>query len=266
MLKRLVNRQTPLIGALLTRAFGPRTLGLRYLELLSPYAAVGMSKLRVGNPTGDGGYVMVDSFHGVSAALSIGIGNDVSWDFDVASRGIEIFQYDHTLSSPPSSHPKFHFQAIGVARNTSEDGRFRSLTTMVSEIPEAGDLILKMDVEGAEWSALSSNLKNILERFSQMVIEVHWPFSGTSRAKLRRLRTLRKLNKTHRVVHLHANNYGDVASLEGVNIPNVIEITYLRKRGHHFVPAKEHFPTILDIANEPSKSEISMTEILRQAS
>ena len=266
MLKRLVNRQTPLIGALLTRAFGPRTLGLRYLELLSPYAALGMSKLRVGNPTGDGGYVMVDSFHGVSAALSIGIGDNVSWDFDVASRGIEIFQYDHTLSSPPPSHPKFHFQAIGVARNTSEDGRFRSLTTMVSEIPDAGDLILKMDVEGAEWSALSSNLKNILERFSQMVIEVHWPFSGTSRARLRRLRTLRKLNKTHRVVHLHANNWGDVASLEGVNIPNVIEITYLRKRGHHFVPAKEHFPTILDIANEPSKSEISMTEILRQAS
>ena len=261
---RLVNRHTLLIGPLLKRAFGPRTLALRYLELLSPYTAVGISKLRVGNPTGDGGYVMVDSFQGVSAAISIGIGSDVSWDLDVASRGIQIFQYDHTVSSPPSSHPNFHFQAIGVGRNTSEDGRFRSLTTMVSEIPDAGDLILKIDVEGAEWDALSSKRNNILKRFLQIVVEVHEPFSGTTRTRLRNLRTLRKLNKTHRVVHVHANNCSGVASFEGVNIPNVIEITYLRKTGHHFVPAKDNFPTILDMANYPYHSEISMTEILQQ--
>jgi hypothetical protein len=224
-----------------------------------------MSKLRVGNPAGDGGYVMVDSFRGVTSALSIGIGNNVSWDLDLASRGIQVFQYDHTVSSPPSSHPNFRFQPVGVARNTSEDRRFRSLTTIVSEIPDAGDLILKMDVEGAEWATLSKH-NSVLKRFSQIVLEVHEPFSGNTVSRLRNLRTLRKLNKNHRIVHVHANNCGGVACFEGVKIPEVIEITYLRKTGHHFVPARDHFPTIWDIANTDYRSEISMTEILRQTS
>lgn len=262
---RVLNRQTPLIGPLLKRVFGPRTLALRYLELLSPFDVIGMPKLRVGNPTGDGGYVMVDSFQGVSAAISIGVGNDVSWDLDVANRGIQIFQYDHTVSKPPCSHPNFHFQAIGVAKSTSEDRRFRTLTRIVSEIPEAGDLILKMDVEGAEWATLLKH-NSILRRFSQIVLEIHDPFSGNTLSRLRNLRTLRKLNKNHRVVHVHANNYGGVACLEGIKIPTVVEITYLRKAGYQFVAARDHFPTIWDVANSPDRSEISMTDILGQTS
>jgi hypothetical protein len=59
----------------------------------------------------DGGYVMLDSFNrqNVDAAYSFGIDNDVSWDLDMARRGIDVFMFDHTISKLPRDHTKFHF-------------------------------------------------------------------------------------------------------------------------------------------------------------
>ena len=45
----------------------------------------------------DGGYIMLDDFHAGDIAYSFGICDDVSWDKDMASRGYDIFMYDHTI-------------------------------------------------------------------------------------------------------------------------------------------------------------------------
>ena len=134
---------------------GPGALARQLLWLIHPERLVGSSNVRVGNPDGDGGYVMVDAFDGIAGALSVGIGTDVSWDLDIANRGIEVFQYDHTVSGPPVSHPRFHFLSVGIAEASSSDGSFISLDHMVAAIPGDGDLIAKIDAEGAEWPALS---------------------------------------------------------------------------------------------------------------
>ena len=55
----------------------------------------------------DGGYVMADPGED-GIAYSFGIGNDVSWDSGMARRGYEIFMYDITIDSPPSTHFRFH--------------------------------------------------------------------------------------------------------------------------------------------------------------
>src|SRR5256885_13185510 len=55
---------------------------LRFIELLRlmrPFDIADRPKIRVGNPH-DGGYVMIDDFEGARAALSIGIGDEISWD------------------------------------------------------------------------------------------------------------------------------------------------------------------------------------------
>lgn len=46
-------------------------------ELMIPCKAEGLRKVRLGNKH-DGGYVFLDDFNGVEAALSLGIGDDVS--------------------------------------------------------------------------------------------------------------------------------------------------------------------------------------------
>src|SRR5688572_16545199 len=155
--------------------FGPRALSMRLISLIRPKRVLGFSKVRIGNPGGDGGYVMVDAFDGIAGALSIGIGGDVSWDLDMANRGIQVFQYDHTVSGPPVSHPLFHFSRVGIAATGAPDGSFKTLDQIVADIPGNGDLIAKIDVEGAEWPALSSVTGRTMRRLAQLTIELHEP-------------------------------------------------------------------------------------------
>ena len=243
---------------------GPGVLARQLLWLIRPESVVGRSKVRVGNPDGDGGYVMVDAFEGVAGALSVGIGGDVSWDLEIANRGITVFQYDHTVSGPPVPHPRFRFSQAGIAEAGSPDGPFASLDQMVAAMPGDGDVIAKLDVEGAEWAALSSVSRQTMHRLGQMVIELHAPMTGDGAAGIGNLAILERIARTHAVVHVHANNYAGVSSLDGIRIPQVIEITYFRRSGIDFAPCHEELPTSLDRPNDPERPDIPMNEILAQ--
>lgn len=71
-----------------------------FLRPLRPYDLVDTPRIRLGRNF-DGGYVMADCFDDVEAAYSLGINDDVSWDFDIAMRGIDVYQYDHTIDALP---------------------------------------------------------------------------------------------------------------------------------------------------------------------
>ncbi len=252
-----------MIGRILSRVFGPKALASLLLSVIRPLTPVGLSKIRIGNQHGDGGYVMVADWEDVVGAVSIGIGGDVSWDLAIAERGIDVYQYDHTVASAPISHPRFHFHSIGLG-NGSADSMLRSLEQIVADIPLDGDLILKMDVEGAEWEALPTTPSRVIKRFSQIVIEVHRPLAGATANRLHNLRVLKRLRRTHEVVHVHANNCAAVESFEGIRIPSVLEISYLRKTRTSFRVAPETLPTAEDVPNDPSRPEIDMSSILAQ--
>lgn len=231
------------------------------LRLVTPRDPAGMRKLRVGNPgrdgrNGDGGYVMADDFDDVAAALSIGIGGEVSWDLDVAGRGIAVHQFDHTVERSPVAHPLFRFNRVGVAATDSADGTLRSLDGIVAGLGAAGDLLLQMDCEGAEWDALKSASSKTLRRFSQIVVEIHDPLCLTGGLKrgrfakrVRSLLTLHRLARTHQLVHAHANSCGRVETVGGVAVPVVIELSYLRRDRARFVPAAAPLPGPLDVSN-----------------
>ena len=245
--------------------FSPGLLASLLLSLVRPVTPVGLSKIRIGNPHGDGGYVMLDDWTDVVGAVSIGIGGDVSWDLAIAERGIDVHQYDHTVRSPPASHPRFRFHAIGVGHGTSADSGFRSLEQIVGDIPLDGDLLLKMDAEGAEWAALPIAHDPVMSRFAQIVIEAHAPLAGTTADRLHNLGVLSTLRRTHEVVHVHANNYAPVESFDGVRVPNVLEISYVRRTRTSFRASNEPLPAAEDVPNDPSRPEIEMRSILAQA-
>ena len=223
----------------------------RALDLLSPMDVPGVPFVRRGRD-GDGGYVQLDDLGTVHAAYSIGIGSDVSWDVAMADLGVEIWQYDHTIARPPQSHPKFHFQSIGLAATPSGDGTFRTLDSLVAENGHAqrNDLILKIDIEGGEWDVLGDMPTRLLEQFSQIVVEFH-KLCRLNEAEWvwRILAVLTHLHRTHQSVHVHANNWAGMVSIGGITLPNVIEVTYARRSDHAFVPCHRSFPTGLDFPN-----------------
>jgi hypothetical protein len=261
-LNRLINR---LSENLLRPWLGRRTLAFRLIDLIKPKRPIGLSKVRLGTQTGDGGYVMVDSFDSIGAGLSLGIGANVSWDIEMANRGIDILQYDNTVVKSPVSHQRFRFHHCRVAGRDSSDGSFVSVGTMLRHVPANRDVVLKMDIEGAEWESLASISNEVMKRFSQILVELHFPLSGSPLEVASRLRTLRRIRRTHEVVHVHANNFIDTTDVEGVEIPQVIEISYLRKDLARFDNTVEEFPGEFDAPNSTTKPEIPVGALLKQS-
>jgi hypothetical protein len=123
-------------------------------------------------------------------------------------------------------------------------------------------VIAKIDAEGAEWPAFSSVSDQTMHRLAQIVIELHEPIVSDTTSSLRRLAILERIGVTHAVVHVHGNNYAPVQSRDGILVPDVIEITCMRRAGVRFAPCIERFPTMLDRPNDPERADIPMSEIL----
>jgi hypothetical protein len=228
----------------------------RTFHCLSPHDAVGKPKLRVGGLR-DGGYVMLDDFATASAVYSLGIGGDVSFDLEMAGHGMSIHQYDHTVPGPPAQHPLFHFQRKGLA--AVEAGEF---TTIGNEIRRNGhshrrDLILKIDIECAEWEVLDATSDEDLDRFEQIVAEFHG-FLRIREPEWRALtqRVLGRLFRTHAVYHVHANNWADFQIIDGVPVPDVLEVSYVRRDRATLVPSTAFFPTPFDVPCHPDRPDI----------
>ncbi len=228
------------------------------LRLIAPHDAVGESKVRVGR-LNDGGYVMLDNFSHIEAAYSLGINDDVSWDLDIARRGIPVFQYDHTIESLPEQHPLFNWHKKGVAYwDSGHDGLATIAELVQSNGHEHSDrLILKCDIEGSEWGALRYASRATLNRFDQIVLELHWMHMVGQKEHLENVRqTLANLTFNHAVVHVHANNYTGVNVVSGFCVPETLELTLIRKEGRTIQPYRGTFPTQIDLPCDPSAPDL----------
>lgn len=223
---------------------------------MRPQNPVKFRKVRIGN-AGDGGYILPDDLEGLHGVISIGVGHDVSFDHHFAEQGVQVYQYDHTVLEPPTSHPNFHFHRKGWAAQGAED--MVSLAQMMAEneLNDSYDLILKFDIESAEWAALESCTDELLAHFRIMTFELHSLCLLTEPANLDLfLRRLALLTRQHTPIHLHANNHGDYRIIEGIPVPDVIELTLLRNDRDHFVASTEPIPGPLDIPNDPNRPDL----------
>jgi hypothetical protein len=227
-------------------SIGVQQKALAILRHLEPMQAVDHAKIRIGKEC-DGGYVMLDDFTGITGAYSVGICDEVSWDLSMAERGIEVFQYDHTIDSLPLQHARFHWSKKGLGAVVSEDLETLPRLLEVNRHLGRRDLLLKCDIEGCEWEVLAALPQDCLQHFKQIVLEIHY---------LERLvdpefvtlaeRAIGVLTADHRVVHVHANNHRSFSIIGGIPLPSVLEITLARKQDTRLARSDELFPTTLD--------------------
>ena len=208
----------------------------------------------------DGGYVMLDDFSNIPICYSFGINDDVSWDLAFAKKNKEIFMYDHTINTLPIKNKHFHWLKLGIC-GEADKGKYSELKTVKEFLEINGHLdqekmILKMDVEGAEWDVFSSIDDDTLSLFDQIVIEMHWIWNFNFSDKI--LASLEKLNKNHQLVHIHGSNGSFAIPVGDRNIPNVIEATYVKKDGRGFESSKRFFPTAIDERNNDALPEIPL--------
>lgn len=173
----------------------------------------------------DGGYIMLFPFSSDKIAYSIGICDDVSWDLDMVKEGYKVFQYDHTIKRLPLNNDNFFFKKIGIS--SSDSTNLKTLNTMINENKHCSNngMVLKMDVEGCEWDVLN-NLTNELEKFDQIVIELHNLLDINKKEII--INGLKKLTEHHRLVHIHYNNYGKIVYVGDYVAADSIEVTLIK--------------------------------------
>lgn len=225
----------------------------RVLRLISPVAAIGAVKRRVGGPA-DGGYVMLDDLDAIGVCYSLGVGPDVSWDYEMAERGASVFQYDHTVEHAPATHCRFHHFRTGITHDASLAPAFKRIDAILRENGHDGrdDMTLKIDIEGHEWDSLDVLAGGTLGGFRQIVVEFHGlRLLNVESFRERADRVFSMLRQTHEVVHLHGNNYAGLFVVEGIPIADCLELTFASRRHYRFGPTNEVFPGPLDRPNDP---------------
>ena len=209
----------------------------------------------------DGGYVMPDPGLG-GIAYSLGIDSNVDWDLDMAARGFHVFQYDGSIDALPAPHadnPAFAFHGLFICGRPDPRPGYRTLSQLIAENGhgEERDMILKMDIEGAEWDVLAALPRPDLMRFRQIVLELHLRAEDMGRLPVFSS-LLRRLASTHQAVHAHANNNGGAVRFNEEPFWYYMEVSYVRRAGLRFAPCEQHYPTPLDAPCCPEKPEISL--------
>jgi hypothetical protein len=229
--------------------------GSEIMRLLAPRRAIGVDKVRLGSDR-DGGYVLLDDLDGIAGAVSCGIADDVSFDLDLAARGIPVLQIDDSIDAPPASHPLFRFARRRLVGATASPGEV-TLGALIAECAGGdGAIICKLDVEGSEWEALLDPCPEIA-RCRQLIVEFHHlgrlaDANWWARAK----QCLETIATTHQSVHIHGNNHGHYLILGGVPIPDVCEVTFALRSGYRFEAESVVFPTPLDRPNTEGRAEM----------
>ena len=197
------------------------SLRQRLFNALQPVALTNCQLERFGEPH-DGGYLMcANLLDAVESGYSYGISGYDKWGCDISTRRrVPLHQYDcfnTTEPACPGGDTRFHAECVGPSPTVAEDRVFDSIDHQLVKNGDRGKrLVMKMDVEGAEWDSLLSAPDAVLRQIDQLAIEFHWLQTpqGEWSDDERYLRLVERLKRHFHVAHLHFNNHSCVGALE----------------------------------------------------
>ncbi len=202
----------------------------------------------------DGGYMACRNLLSqVRSAYSYGISGYDGWGCEISTElKVPVHQYDCFNTTKPvcgTGQTVFHPECIAPTRFTDSAGRL--FDSMESQFAKNGDaakhVIVKMDVEGAEWDSMLKTPDASFERIDQMIFELH----GVNENIARSLDVVLKLKKFFHVAHFHINNYSCQQGIQPFG-GWAYEVTLVNKRLDQPVAGgKVSLPSALDTPNNP---------------
>ena len=240
----------------------------KFMNALRVYDVTNATKVRIGNQN-DGGYVVLQELcEKTPVVYTFGVANDVGFEADWLQRypKSRVKCHDPFIDELPQKHKRMSFAKYGIG------SRWKSLKDVVP------DSLLKMDIEGDEWSAFSNFEPDEIKKFSQIVCEFHvmhipdrtdlslyfCSMYDNFYEKINEdcfelyLGTFEFLYNWFKIVHIHANNSLPTIFVDGYRFPPLMEITLARTDlGLKFKPTAENFPISgLDFPNKTNRADI----------
>jgi len=176
------------------------------LAELRPIALKNCTLKRFGSAN-DGGYLMCENLiEPLDAAYSYGVGRNDDWGCEVSRRyHVPVYQYDCFDPTRPTCNGGtfvFHNECLGGRTGHSGPRFFDTLGNQIKRNGDTGRrLIIKMDIEGAEWDSLLAAPDELLASIPQITMEMH----GFNDPKI--VEVLRNLKRNFYLVNLHFNNW-----------------------------------------------------------
>jgi hypothetical protein len=239
---------------------------LEVFDILKPKAST-TPLIRIGGDH-DGSYLVPDDLEGVAACYSPGVDRIKYFEDFLADRyGITSHMCDFSCDVDQFGTPlKPGMQTFLKKWLDVEPGADHiSLEQWMKQNQVDGDLLLQMDIEGAEYRNILATDDETLSRFRVIVLEVHALGSMLDAPTFRGVIApfFRKLARNFTCVHAHPNNCcGDFpVSGTDVRIPNVLELTLLRNDRFVAAPGPPSLPHPLDVAcNLPSRPPLFLSD------
>jgi hypothetical protein len=185
----------------------------------------------------DGSYLLpdLDAWQGehLEAVYSAGVGNKKEFEDELLrAKGIKSYLLDKSSSAETIRTPMYPGQIL-EQKWLSQSGSSDSLTlerwVMERSPGNKRNLILSVDIEGAEWTSLAQAATEILNRFAIIVIELHRMQDCGNPAvfRTRIAPMLRKLFANHTAIHAAPNNCCGTTMLSslGIAMPRTLEVT-----------------------------------------
>lgn len=207
---------------------------------------------------GDGGYLVPDDLAGIQSCFSAGVGNSAAFEAHLATFGIPSYMADYSVERPPLENKLFHFEKKYIG--TIDNAQYMTMDSWVKKYSPKlnNNLLLQMDIEGAEYEVIQDCSQSTLQLFRIIVIEFHNLAILTSAAGFYIVRSVfNKILTNFEVVHIHSNNYSDTISFKACEIPLTMETFFRKDRISVKKPVKK-FPHPLDTPNSAHYNDIAL--------
>jgi hypothetical protein len=221
--------------------------------------------IRIGG-NGDGAYLIPDDLRAIEACFSPGVNNIKTFEDELSLRHhVKAHMCDYSCNESDLKTPIISgfqtFQKKWLSPVANDNSITLHDWVLQSCSSSDSDLLLQMDIEGAEYGILMNLADGLLSRFRILVIEFHHLHRALYDPRVLYevcLPTLEALSRNFTCVHVHPNNYcphGHPIPNHSACMPEFLEVTFLRNDRFSLSSRNAFFPMMiphpLDIANVP---------------
>lgn len=230
------------------------------LALISPWPSKS-NLVRVGS-SGDGGYVLNEEDRDHTTLLfSGGIEKNNDFEMALAELGVNGLQIDNSIDKAPRRHQNLSFlkATIGIQ---PDDFSVKSFLSSQN----GQQILIKLDVEGAEWNTLEALSISDLDSVICIVAEFH--FLGKLNRSDFLERAMRVFSKIRAAglypCFISPNNVTGVDIHGGVMIPRNLEITFTNEKNIDFQASIDDWKSLsqMIVKNRSVHSSINIDHIV----
>lgn len=235
----------------------------KFIKKFQPFD-LGYNLIRIGSRN-DGGYLIPNILDKIDFCISPGVDKTVLFEKQLLHEyKIKSYLIDHTVDENEKFLQEFDFtkKKLGIISNEKETNLEDFYNKKIINKSKNG--ILQIDIEGDEYKVLLSTSNEILKKFKILIVEFHNLDKINHKFNYSVINSLLdKILKNFDVSHVHPNNFsGKINFFKDVSIPEIIEVTFLRKDLIKKKSEIKVLPHPLDARNVINKKDIYLNNFI----